>query len=338
MVTLDSMKLGVSRAVLLDFKSTAFKTVEETDGRTHKTKRSHKILPVVIGETCGLGAVEIGEERASIEVSGKILHELYPQGINLETIERVTDEINRTGVLFIDRSRFLDEAEVFRCDACVNLPVTSIEASLLNLRILELNDRWNVTPYGKTGIVAQHRGITVDRRVIFYDKETELKTGRNRKWVDSGSLDPEAFKGVLRGETNIRRYEDIRKLLDVEDPRRLLDVLASEENPVLKIFEMLCDHPLIRTSENGYAELSAIRGGYAELRKEVGDLGVFERCGWEWAVIESVIKNRYSGKSKPSRMLKLVRGSYERAMRDRGNPVSIVKGLDEIRALLRFAA
>jgi hypothetical protein len=337
MVALDTLRIRVSRSVLGDFAPTAFRQIEETDGRTGEVRSVRKLSPRVIRETCGLGAVEIGEELATVEVSGKILGGAYPQGINLETVERVTDAINRTGILSVDGQRFIDEAEVLRCDVCANLPVADVPQSLNNLRLIALNERYHPRPYERTGIVFTREAKSVRERLTFYDKYGEL-VRLNRKWIEAGMIDAEPFKGMLRAETNVSKFRDIRNLFGIEEPRLLTAVLSSGENPLLKVFESVSNHRLVRASENGFSELCAIKGGAASVRNRLGWIRIFELCGWEWPVIMVWVKAKYQGKSKPVRMVAQARREYEREMRERGRLDAGINRLEEIRNLLRAAA
>ena len=337
MVALDTLKIAVSRDVLRGFEEKAFtrrRDVDPVKGTDTETLRLH---PRVIRETCGLGAVEIGRDRMTVEVSGKILGEMYPAGISIDTVERIPRAINEAGAFQVDGAAFLDGAEVLRCDAAVNLPVEDVQDSLRHLRLLGANDRYHTRPYSKTGIVFTREAKTVPERLTFYDKFGEM-TRMNRRWIEAGKLDAEPFRGILRGEANFKNFRSVRDMFGVQDPRSLLDVLGSDRNPVLAVFERVSNHPGVEQAAAGFAELCKVRGGYATVRNRIGDEGIFERCGWDWNLILVFVRGTYAESSKPGRMIQELKRFYLKKRRERDFPEAAKDRIGEIHQLLRKAA
>ena len=340
MVALDTLKVAVSRDVLRGFDEKAFterRDIDRVKGTDTETLRLH---PRVTKETCGMNAVEIGRDRMTVEVSAKILGEMYPSGITLETVERIPKAIAAAGILDLDAAAFLDGAEVLRCDAAVNLRVEDVQDSLRHLRLLGVNDRYHTRPYSKTGIVFQREAKTAPERLTFYEKFGHMMRV-DRKWIERGILDAEPFRGMLRGEVNLKNFRGVRNVLGVQDPRSLLDVLSSDRNPVLSVFERVADHPGIEKAAAGFRELCNYRGGYAAVKDRIGNIGVFELCGWEWSVIRVYIKGTYSESTNPSPMLRKVKSVFieeDRKRRERDFPEAVQDRIAEIHQLLRKAA
>ena len=338
MVALDTLKVAVSRDVLRGFDEKAFtvrRDVDPVKGTDTETLRLH---PRVIKETCGFNAVEIGRDRMTVEMSAKILGEMYPSGITLETVERIPEAIAAAGILDLDAAAFLDGAEVLRCDVAVNLPVQDVQESLRHLHLLGVNDRYHTRAYERDGIVFTREAKTAPERLTFYDKFGEMTRGKNRRWIERGILDAEPFRGMLRGEVNLKNFRSVRNVLGVQDPRSLLDILSSDRNPVLAVFERVANHPSIEQAAAGFAELCNIRGGYSVVRKRIGDVGTFEKLSWDWNVIRVYIKGTYAESSNPSAMLREVRKTFLEELKKRRFPEAGQDRIAEIHRLLKQAA
>lgn len=337
MVALDTLKVRIPRAVVLDYDGKAFNERREVDSIRGTVKETSHLNKLVIGRTCGVNAIVIGEESATVEVSAKILGEMYPSGINLDTVDRVPRAINAAGVLSIDAAAFIAGAEVLRCDAAVNLPVESVQESLRHLRVLGVSDRYHFKAYEKTGIVFTREAKTVAERLTFYDKHGEMLMRKNAKWIATGSLDPEPFRGMLRAETNMKHYTNIRELFGVQE-RALLDVLSSDRNPVLTIFERIADHSRVRGMNPKFAELCSMRGGVVSIVKRRGWIEVFEVCDWQWDMVRVFIRGTYHGKSKPSRILSEARAIFQDELRKKHFPEVAKDRIAEVHQLLKQAA
>jgi hypothetical protein len=337
MIRLDTLKILIPRAVLQGYDKRKYSLIEETDGKTGKRSEKSRLSKKVIRETCGLGAVEIAPEHVVIEVSAKLLRQSYPAGICLDTIEELPEGLNETGALRVDGAGFLDNAEVLRCDVAENLRVRSVRDSLAALQLLGLNERYHTRPYQGSGVVVSREAKSLRERLIFYDKYGELNH-LNRKWLGLGLIDAEPFRGVLRAETNISKFRDIRRLFEVGEPRRLLDVLSSETSPLLEVFTRISEHRLVSGLSSGFEELYAMRGGVAGVRNRLGWIGIFERCGWDWNLVRFWIRGKYSRGSNPSRMVARARAVFNAESRDRGLLPAGAGCLEEIRNLLREAA
>lgn len=337
MVALDTLKVAVSRDVLWGFDEKAFtvrRDIDRVKGTDTETLRLH---PRVIRETCGVNAIEIGRERMTVELSAKILGEMYPSGITLETVERIPEVIRAAGILDLDAAAFLDGAEVLRCDVAVNLPVQDVQESLRHLHLLGVNDRYHTRAYQGDGIVFTREAKTAPERLTFYDKFGEMRR-KNRRWIERGILDAEPFRGMLRGEVNLKTFRGVRNILGVQDPRFLLDILSSDRNPVLTVFERVSNHPSIEQAAAGFAELCSIRGGYSAVRKRIGDVGTFEKLSWNWPVIRVYIKGTYAESSNPSAMLREVRKTFLEELKRRRFPEAGQDRIAEIHNLLKQAA
>jgi hypothetical protein len=341
MVALDTLKVAVSRDVLRGFDEKAFTVRRDVDPVKVTDTETLRLHPRIIKETCGLGAVEIGRDRMTVEMSAKILGEKYPAGITLETVERIPRAINEAGAFQVDAAAFLDGAEVLRCDVAVNLPVQDVQESLRHLHLLGVNDRYHTRAYERDGIVFTREAKTAPERLTFYDKFGEMTRGKNRRWIERGILDAEPFRGMLRGEVNLKNFRGVRNFLGVQDPRSLLDILSSDRNPVLAVFERVANHPSIEQAAAGFRELCNYRGGYAAVKDRIGNIGVFKLCDWEWSVIRVYIKGTYSESTNPSPMLRKVKSVFveeDRKRRERERPEVVQDRIAEIHQLLRKAA
>lgn len=336
MMTLDSLRVKAPIDALRGYDESAFSLITKQKKRELPVSRHRELHAEAIRSTCGLGAIVIGEDDFTIETSAKILGDLYHRGISSETLDRYVDGITAAGIIELDKGMFVLEAEVLRCDVTRNLHVEDVQESLRQLNLLAVNERYSTEPYDGTGVVFRRRVKTAPERMTCYDKHKEMAR-HNRKWIAAGKLDPDPFKGVLRMELNLKNHEPMRRMLNVENPRLLLDVLSSEANPLLAVYDDIAAGTIAGMSDE-FVRLCSEKGGAAKVVNRHGWIHVFEVCGWEWEVVRIWVKGSYRGRSNPNRMIENARRIFAEEKRKRDEPKGGMNRLEEIRGLLRLAA
>jgi hypothetical protein len=336
MMTLDSMRVKAPIDALLGYDESAFSLITQQKTRELPVSRHRELHTEAIRSICGLGAIVIGEDHFTVETSAKILGDLYHRGISSETLDRYVDGIAAAGIIELDKGRFVSEAEVLRCDVTRNLHVDDVHESLRQLNLLAVNDRYSTEPYEGTGVVFRRRVKTAPVRMTCYDKHKEMAS-HNRKWIAAGKLDPDPFKGVLRMEMNLKNHEPMRRMLNVENPRLLLDVLSSDANPLLAVYDDIAAGTIAGMSAE-FVRLCSEKGGAIRVVKRLGWIRVFEVCGWEWDVVRVWIKGTYGQRSNAGRVIRDARRMFAEEKRKRDEPKGGINRLEEIRGLLRIAA
>ena len=183
---------------------------------------------------------DVNKDELSIEFTGKILTDDYPNLINHTTIRKCFETINAMGICRLDVDDILECSEVVKCDVThdVRLPlqeVTQIKQHLTNF------DKWGSTKYERDGIVIANKAKTpkYKKRLSIYDKTKELDKATNKEFLrllrDKQAL-LDKLKDKTRFELNIVTKEQIRNLLNIQDCK-LSSVLYSDANPILTVFD-----------------------------------------------------------------------------------------------------
>jgi hypothetical protein len=161
----------------------------------------------------------------TFDISGKLLPIQHKQLISQSNIENCIDIINGTGYLQADMLPLLENSTVRKIDFTENIEVSNVNEYLQAVSCIS-SQKYNKDTYngrgndvGKTGVVFRGTFKTFKEYLLFYDKQAETKK-------------PE-YKNNLRIESKRSTFESIRK--DVKAQNNLLDILTSNEKPVLKV-------------------------------------------------------------------------------------------------------
>lgn len=169
----------------------------------------------------GLKQVEVDQLNGlvKLELSAKILDDQYYDLINLNTIDRVIDQINRTGIIQLDGS-FIDSAGCHRVDATNNIDIRSLGLDQASIQRALLSSAigtgYDVEVPKKSLTSIFSKGSTGKKtRQIFYYKDIELKTAKYKKW--RGEVGQSVFnkivsdhKNQIRCESNWTKFEGMR--------------------------------------------------------------------------------------------------------------------------------
>lgn len=179
------------------------------------------------------------EYKASIEFSGKILGERYPELINRNTFRECIDRINRYGVLHLDPDPIIEGGEVIQCDVTADIELP--DYSNLKTFILQyLNSpKWAVRQYsGGVGIEKNVKTSKYRRRLTIYDKGAEMKLKNNADFVAMLENRDEVetyFQNKTRLELNLTSKRAIRDSLNISSTS-IKKVLEATSNPIRDIF------------------------------------------------------------------------------------------------------
>lgn len=201
------------------------------------------------------------EFKVSMEFSGKILGEKYPNLISAENILECIDRINALGLFTLNTQQIIAEGVVGQCDVTVDLDGIDSER-LSNFILAHISaPKWTVETY-RGGIVIRKTVKTTkyQRRLTVYNKEAEMQKQSNLDFlceIENSQEVVDYFKNKTRLELNLNSMQAIRDALNIESTS-VQSVLNASANPIRE------------------AVLSAVKLSADE--KEVKTLRDFERC------------------------------------------------------------
>ena len=187
------------------------------------------------------------DDRCVIEFSSKVLLDRYPELININNIQQCFENINSIGFCEMDVDGIIHNSELLTCDVTSDISGIVQPDRLAMKSCLVNHNKFRVQKYGNSGYTVNKMVKTTNRqlRMIIYDKGKELRKKTNAEYLamlsDADSL-LSYFDGKFRVEANINTKQQIRQLFQTKSTD-LLDVLNSEANPLLTIFDEVFAFP-----------------------------------------------------------------------------------------------
>lgn len=217
--------------------------------------------------------------RASIEFTGKILLDKYPQLISIETIDECLNRINEEGICQLNVEKIIENSKVSKLDITIDLDIP-IE-DLKNILSMAIKD-----PKKWIGKIRKRNGIDIAKdvksnstrkeRISFYNKGEELNRSTNIPFIQK-LKDPLAllnyFEGKTRVEYNLTSGVMIKKILEI-DSLELLDVFSSKTPVIGKVVDTIFDRTLLdnlKEGKLGYLLFDTIQDYYQYLLLEKFD-------------------------------------------------------------------
>lgn len=256
----------------------------------------------------GLKSIKVVPEagKVEIETSAKILHDDYFEGININTIERVIESINDTGLISIKEGA-IEQARFHSFDTTQNIPWQGrkIDDLFDALSFIPINTRYkrnliNVKEQGKT-MIFQGNQKTIQCRMVNYDKHKELLNNKQEKFLQS-CKNPNALLnsalGIVRVESRNTEYKTIRNRLQLTDAKevkgkaeapRLLSVLNSSVNPNYNLIETITNPRSIQQLEifERFRDADMKMHDVVRIR---GMEGIIEDCAYNIELIRAFAK------------------------------------------------
>ena len=192
----------------------------------YKLSYNHPTLHVIITPK---------EYKVSIEFTGKILGEHYPQLINKESIRECFDRINSMGFFHLDTNTILRQAEVIQCDVTCDLTFPNLNR-LRDVINTHLNTpKWAIQQYSGGIVIAKTvKTSKYKRRLSIYDKGAEMRLKDNTDYIALLKNSEEIenyFHDKIRFELNLTSKQAIRDALSVISTD-VMTVLNSPANPI----------------------------------------------------------------------------------------------------------
>jgi hypothetical protein len=249
MIRVDTTKIYAFGDAIIDIEYKSFKEhTEKEDGKTEiYYEKKNTGIP-------GLKSIvyKKRQEKFILELSSKILLDDYYNMITIDTVERVFDTINSSGIIKVNNSK-IDQFFVYSLDVTQNIDASVImndctPGKLINACSTLTNDKYTPDRYkGKgedkyrTGIVWKTHLKENNERLIIYDKETEInRSNKGDKvsrlfWNNVSRPDVlrNKFKNIVRPEMNIRSKDRMREYLKTDN---FIQILQSTETPLYNQF------------------------------------------------------------------------------------------------------
>lgn len=274
---------------------------------------------------------DVLNNKLIIDASAKALKDQYYDMININTAERLINEINKSGIVQIDAEKFINTSIVRKCDTTVNThPVKPLETYFASLSYLPITNKYNVGRYkqiGNRGVVFSGTQKTFKERQIFYDKLKDVMRDKAlRKIVPSAILEKQ-FKNVLRVETNFTDFKNIRKYFGCEN--KLIDMLNSSLTPNLAVFDKITAKvPIDLRLFNEWQGMK-----FYEIEKLEGMKAIIRLFNYDIGTVKTFIEARVGG--NVSRYVKRYTETLMQMQSERD--VIDTTAIDELRQLMRVA-
>ncbi len=228
MIKFDKIKIIAPISAIEGYNSNdLFQTTTQGDEVIrYKFNYNHPTLHVIITPK---------EHKMSIEFTGKILGEHYPQLINQESVRECFDRINSMGLFHLDTDTILRQGEVIQCDVTCDLAFPNLN-QLREVVNTHLNSpKWAIHQYSGGIVIAKTvKTSKYKRRLSIYDKGAEMRLKNNTDYIAllQNSEEIESyFQDKIRFELNLTSKQAIRDALDIIS-NDVMTVLCSSTNPI----------------------------------------------------------------------------------------------------------
>lgn len=290
MIGLDSLKLVAPIDLVRDFRKKGWiEQKTELDGMVNRDtwlKSNKDVLSYL-----GLKRIELDflNNRLNIELSSKILREQYPELINLNTIERVIDEINNEGSIILDTD-FINEAKVHTVDTTQNISVDEIgynmekASPILSNVAMGSGYKTEIPQRSKNVIYSKKKSKSLERLIV-YDKQKKLARDKMFKETVKGANFTKvfnSFNNVIRLERNITDYNQMRTAFNIRTKERqpeLIDILSSKSAPISDLFNKITDKSI---QMNLFIQNFSNSGSnFRKYQKTKGNEGIISDCKFD---------------------------------------------------------
>ncbi|MCM0207404.1 hypothetical protein J8L09_16240 [Bacteroides fragilis] len=230
-----------------------------------------------------------------IEFTSKILKDKFIELINKDNIKECISNINQLNICQLDVDDIINNSEVVKCDITKDIIYDNINEITEYININRSNyQKWNCKNLNN-GLILENIAATPrnKKRITIYNKEKEIKKSENIPYLNILSDKNkvfEYFKNKIRFELNINTKIQIRKLLSISN-NNLLDVLSSNENPIITIFD-----EAITSKVNHNKQSTNLR----EYEREL----LIKECEYDLSKVELTIRKYTSKNTSIKRIMK----------------------------------
>lgn len=249
---IDALTAEASLTSLPWFNKELFDQIKtEVDGRV--VSDTLILKPEACKRLIGVRGITVKKHKNTViyNLTGKILQKRYAEGLSSETFSHAIYNLNDYGVVTVD------EDELLRTGA-VHLIHSTMDVETDKMPIEYVNYLKSVTStLLRTFQVRQHpTGLTIGRTknsivpfLKIYAKYEELTTtkagGQILGYLSNEDMD--YFRNVLRFEAQLDSFAEIRRYYDFKDENNLLEILYSNNRPVVDVFNQIIKETGVKT-------------------------------------------------------------------------------------------
>lgn len=312
MIVVDSTTIAIHRD-LVDVFGNNFSRTTAPDGSLVKM--------VAKPDRIGINTIEVRPDIVRFDVSAKILSEQYKTGININTIGRVLDMINITGIIKL-KSNNLSDYHVHKCDFMANFHTDKPHQNYYDALNIIHNPRYINAIYESTcknGFAFIGKQSGRNKYMKFYSKEKELYRSCNKKFVEIVGISNlmSYFQNVIRIEFRAITHKQIRSYGNINN-NDLESLLLSHGRPLYKMFcEILRGNSIQQDKLPLLGNIRTIK----ELESMLQYLGYNSWLNMfnndidnALSPIKQILKTTEKHKSNTSRTLKSYKDSFQKAL------------------------
>lgn len=339
----DSLAGQISPDALIDYKKDAFLNSLTFDSNNKLVTNKLYLKDPYLG----VKNIVINQKTGAIdfEVSSKLLGSEYKNLINKNNVELLVENINKLGVIELDKNEFVDSALVHHLDITSNLkPQRNIEKICRDLHIYSVASKYKLDKAPtNTGLTINARAKSNNERLIVYDKYEELNRNTKANRLLKQQIKIEDFVGVLRVETNLKRFRNIRDAFNLKKGEAiyLKDILQSSRkvnyNMFSKMFDLSntddLDVSLLNQKKIFIDLLDGDIKGFSRLERLIGRRQIVIYCDYDLEEIKKVIRERVKGNIRSYYV-----PIYKKLIKEmRAEIIGDLTSINEVKELLKVA-
>ena len=229
-------------------------TIIYEDNLNQYTTQKKRIYYDDYSRTIGLTNLFIDNGYFVVDISGKFMHGPGELGnLNKDNIREALQKIIDLKVVSFNIEKFIQHAQVFVCDICVDLKLDSLEQVYKYIEGISSffpisTNRFKISKYGRHGLTLKPKSKHLGFFFIIYAKGQELNYSLKRntkatRYASGIGAEGEALaKRTIRCEIKFYTLKVMRKWLGISNDTKgiikLMDVLNSTQPIILKAFEL----------------------------------------------------------------------------------------------------
>lgn len=294
MITFDRIKILTDKKHIKNMNSDATTIISRNNVEREIRIKQTKPFNFYVSRNCI-------DDRGIMEISAKVLNDRYPELINKDNIQYCFEKINALGLCSLDIDAIIYDSNLISGDITVDLTGLTLPDSLALRSCLKSLNKFQLQKYTNCGYTITKSVKTSNRkiRVSLYDKHKEMLKAINTEFLES--LDNnndilEYFKNRIRIEANVRTVSQITSLCETKG-NKLIEVLNSNANPLMSIFNSIFDIP--NPDEYVQSDMQALLS-YSKL-STLKDALLVKACDNDPAQIDLVLNNCLSPNTNKSK-------------------------------------
>ena len=241
---IDAITAEASLTSLTWFNKVLFEPIKtEVGGRV--VSDTLVLKPEICKKLTGVRGITIKKHKKTViyNLTGKILQKRYVEGLNSSTFSHGIYNLNNYGVVNVDEEELLGTGKVHLIHSTMDIETEKMPIEYVNyLKSVTstLLRTFQVRQY-PTGLSIGRNKNSIIPFLRIYAKYEELTTTKEGGQILEylSNEDMEYFRNVLRFEAQLDSFAEIRRYYDFEEENNLLEILYSNNRPVVDVFNQI---------------------------------------------------------------------------------------------------